>query len=111
MTKRCRHFFSLILFIYNYEGLTPPSLLSVALGALGNGENEKNTRGLLFPRGLRHHRYFGVALRGFFIRKNDVLVVQAQEGVDEEVNHPMLPLGALRYLIPLNLLNLLNLIS
>jgi len=25
----------------------------------------KNTRGLLFPRGLRHHRYESVALTGF----------------------------------------------
>ena len=44
-----------------------------------------------FTRGLRHHRYFCVALRGLFIRKNDVLVVQVQEGVDQEVNHPILP--------------------
>jgi len=27
-------------------------------------------------------------------RKNEVLVVQAQEGVDQEVNHPILPVGA-----------------
>ena len=44
-----------------------------------------------FTRGLRHHRYFCVALRGLFIRKNDVLVVQVQEGIYQEVNHPISP--------------------
>ncbi|HNX03336.1 MAG TPA: hypothetical protein PKM71_06720, partial [Candidatus Cloacimonas sp.] len=44
---------------------------------------------VIFTRGLSTHRYFCVALRGFFIRKDDFLVVQAQEEVDQEVNHPI----------------------
>ena len=48
---------------------------------------------MFIPRGLRHHRYIRVALRAFFIRKDEVLVVQAQEEVDQEVTIAMSPYG------------------
>ena len=63
-----------------------------------------------FTRGLRHHRYYSVALRGFFIpekRNPRRLVVSLvfrclipsgketnrKRWVDREVNHPILPFG------------------
>gem|GEM_PF-5884655 len=36
---------------------------------------------MFIPRGLCHRSYKSVALRAFFIRKDEVLVVQAQEEV------------------------------
>ncbi len=55
-----------------------------------NAGHKINERFLGRLRGLRGLRYLK-ALGAFFCRKNDVLVVQAQEGVDQEVNHPILP--------------------
>ena len=46
---------------------TPIAMKVSPLGAFWEpgGRKEKNTRGLHFPRGLRHHRYESVALTGF----------------------------------------------
>jgi hypothetical protein len=49
-----------------YEGLTHPSLLLCRpKGLSGYGKNDKNCCNLHFTRGLRRHRYYCVALRGF----------------------------------------------
>jgi len=76
------------------RGLRHHRYFCVALrGFQETGKMIKRYCSLHFTRGLRHHRYYSVALRAFFIRKDEVLVVQAQEEVGQEVTIAMSPYG------------------
>ena len=87
MTKRCRHF---LLDIITTRGLRRRRYSRVALRGFRKPGKWKKILCVYFSRGA----YAAVAifvspLGAFFIQKNDILVVQAQKGVDQEVNHPI----------------------